>query len=99
MSEHTPGPWRVGLAQTVNGGRGWTVVDIVGADGACFMDTRHYSEERRDADSRLIAAAPDLLAALRYIAEKQWSSLCAEVAAEDMCNEARAALARAEGRS
>jgi hypothetical protein len=64
---NTPGPWRIGLAQTVNGGRGWTVVDILDSSGACFMDTRHYSDENRDADVRLISAAPDLLAALKCV--------------------------------
>ncbi len=59
MSEatHTPGPWRVeGWSDAI--GSGNTVLDD---DGRAVSDGRISA-----ADARLIAAAPDLLAALRH---------------------------------
>jgi hypothetical protein len=59
MSEHTPGRWKVsptGLAVYA----GWAEIDLTGCD----------SEEQRQANACLIAAAPDLPAALRLILEE-----------------------------
>lgn len=56
MSEHTPGPWIVG-----DGGKSL----VVWSDS-----TLPVAEARRSAeDARLIAAAPELLAALKEVAE------------------------------
>lgn len=48
-------------------------------------------------DSRLIAATPEMLAALEWIADREWSSLCADDAAGEMRDAARAAIAKATG--
>lgn len=50
---HTPGPWRVSGKATINGGRGWIA---------------SVSTLNRNANARLIAAAPELLEALEQIA-------------------------------
>lgn len=65
MSEHTPKPWRYIF-------EGGTVAFIVEADGTaiCKVSTiaNSTAHSRLIANARLIAAAPDLLAALRDIA-------------------------------
>lgn len=54
MSKHTPGPW---TAREPNGpGMGWRV-------GPAWLGEKPWSDET-SANARLIAAAPDLLAAL-----------------------------------
>lgn len=61
MSKHTPGPWRIEDTRIrgVNAdGEGINVVDCRGAMGG----------DDTDADMCLIAAAPDLLAALQRVA-------------------------------
>ena len=58
MIEHTPGPWIVG-----DGGKSL----VVWSDSTCSLPV---AEARRSAeDARLIAAAPELLAALKEVAE------------------------------
>lgn len=94
MSAHTPGPWRVdaitnslGTIETADG------VSI----GQAFQVRPHrddlHSIERK-ANARLMAAAPDLLAALEeaieYIPARDRSVLIAK---------ARAAIAKATGES
>jgi hypothetical protein len=90
MSKHTPGPW--------------DIIDqyIIAGDESVICQWESYSDE---ADARLIAAAPDLLAALHEIsrccderasfdgdpAMKRWCKATSEVA--------RAAIAKAEGAS
>lgn len=71
-AKHTPGPWTVGTMVNNDGG-----VSIVSdEDRVCSVDAigdfprgkgwKHEDAER-DANARLIAAAPDLLEALRYL--------------------------------
>jgi hypothetical protein len=68
---HTPGPWRVVLESvdpewavvTTQGGRIVTNVNLEGG----ITDAGKPAIMPRDANARLIAAAPDLLAVLRYI--------------------------------
>jgi hypothetical protein len=72
-SNYTPGPWNIadGISPRVyliNSGRD-AVGEIV------------YSETRRPADARLIAAAPDLLAALEFVAFDGNVEMPAETAA------------------
>ena|SRR3990167_9384587 len=56
MSQHTPGPWK---ASEFIGEAGLEIV----ADGQCIA--RAYPLLQRDANARLIAAAPKLLAAVK----------------------------------
>lgn len=73
MSKHTPGPWTAGNVGVI-----WAPDEnrrlIVARVGA-FQDREvlHFSRKRWTADARLIAAAPDLLAALTGM--KCWSCL------------------------
>ena len=67
MSKHTTGPWTAGNVGVI-----WTPDEnrrlIVARVGA-FQDKEllHFSRERWTADARLIAAAPELLAALEDV--------------------------------
>ena len=79
MSKHTPGPW---TAREPNGpGMGWRV-------GPAWLGEAPWSEET-SANARLIAAAPDMLAALELLLP--YLEDCR------MDSEARAAIAKAKG--
>ena len=89
-TKHTPGPWEaVGLTvcQVPPGGR----EIIFGAH-----NTRSGDKDERQANARLIAAAPELLEALRGLVET--SETRDRLAIEDALIHARAAIAKAEGR-
>ncbi|MBP8176362.1 MAG: hypothetical protein KAX77_01235 [Xanthomonadales bacterium] len=94
MSAHTPGPWELDHGDD---GDNFTIR----ADGEFVtrLTKSRYTDDRRDpeayANAALIAAAPDLLAALRAM-------IGDGVTIEQFHNRevlARAAIARAEGRS
>ncbi len=62
MSKHTPGPWFC-----ENGDNRWTIWDDEGM--ACICDVHAGIEpDPSEANARLIAAAPDLLAACEALA-------------------------------
>jgi hypothetical protein len=83
MSKHTPGPW---LAREPNGpGMGWRV-------GPAWLGEAPWSDETR-ADAQLIAAAPDMLAALEAVAETTWDGTTAKMLREQVL----AAIAKAKG--
>jgi hypothetical protein len=83
---HTPGPWRYGeLSECILTERGHCVASIAESD----LDARQ-------ANARLMAAAPDLLEALSNITE------CAEAGTDGAnmdlwISQARAAIAKARG--
>jgi len=57
-TQHTPGPW-----QSFNGGA--VVGTVEDRDGSTYVaDIRHRANGESAANARLIAAAPDMLAAL-----------------------------------
>ena len=60
--QHTPGPWTV-----CKDGTGDTFIS--GPNAECIADLGIHDEERCDEDAHLLAAAPDLLAALKHLAE------------------------------
>lgn len=100
MSKHTPGPWRVDTTKALGAYGVWTAYPThPGHDGAgyesqiCSMMPfeRMGDREKRDADAALIAAAPDLLAALKAVLD--WQNHTEMQAA---CVSARAAIAKAE---
>ncbi len=63
MSNHTPGPWRTGdMFNTVFGPPNTSI------DGGPSPKTIATVQKGNKANARLIAAAPDLLAALQTIA-------------------------------
>jgi hypothetical protein len=95
---HTPGPWRID-SKTRFG-------DYTIAAGESVKTCEFIAKTQSDTNARLIAAAPDLLAALREIESKLTALLCERVLdstlpefyeVRDARNSARAAIAKAEG--
>ncbi len=62
MTTHTPGPWEIRPTSKKGNGTGWR--DIVSMSGPF---TPSYIGEALDINANLIAAAPDLLAALEAL--------------------------------
>ena len=106
MSKHTPGPWSVHTFGSFD------VFEIHGpetdeTDGCCTLadlgtDTEG-PKEVREANARLIAAAPELLEALRRALLDATTDLtdgrgCECARCQDARSAARAALAKAEGK-
>lgn len=96
MSAHTPGPW----AATVMHGESRSIIAVM-ADGPTQVATMR---EGSFADARIIAAAPDLLAALERIANHEWRAdrrkrgMIDVFEVETLARIARAAIAKAKGR-
>lgn len=98
-AQHTPGPWRVDNDGTVSAQRPHGIAFIAEVDGG---------ENHNAADGSLIAAAPELLAALRAIIEpnnkravrfdSSRQYYVADIEAGEL-ERARAAIAKAGGRS
>lgn len=108
MVAHTPGPWRVDANKTLGAYGVWTNYgDHKGFDGSLYPSqicsvldggiARCDDKDKRDANARLIAAAPDLLeaceAALMNLdeihgRERQWA-----------CDRLEKAIAKAKGQS
>jgi hypothetical protein len=67
MSEakHTPGPWSVNVGQPRSGLWDRTTIVFGKDDNVIATINRHWPEV--DANGRLIAAAPDLLASLKLV--------------------------------
>lgn len=65
-TKHTPGPWKHTTPQGAFGH------EIIGPDGHLICKMQHHPDEQKQAadDADLIAAAPDLLAALETIANQ-----------------------------
>ena len=83
-TKHTPGPWVI--ESRTNKGAGFSII----AKEAHFScaGVAHYIGE---ADARLIAAAPDLLEALKRMREKYGEYAC------EICEIADSAIAKATG--
>lgn len=73
---HTPGPWRVDETKALGSYGVWTDYAVnPGYDGAGYQEMvcsmrpteSKLPREQRDANARLIAAAPDLLAACEMV--------------------------------
>ena len=62
MENHTPGPWTVVTRHTPNG-----VVRYIKADTGHREIAVLYEDDRQEANASLVAAAPDLLTALRAV--------------------------------
>ena len=85
---HTPGPWEIHPYADNEG-------DIHGGDGKLVCMMRQGDTDPEDdwsADARLIAAAPDLLAALKELVDD-----CDGLLGWN-CDPAKRAIAKAEGR-
>jgi hypothetical protein len=105
---HTPGPWTVDTTVALGAYGVWTdYVTHPGHDGAGYgsqicsvlPDSKDISREQRDANARLIAAAPDLLAACEAFFDQanpeQWYGPDGAIGAMQL---ALAAIAKAQGR-
>jgi hypothetical protein len=99
--QHTPGPWEYTKAAS-SGDRG-IHAEGTGIFAEAFADIRRAGENNSAealANARLIAAAPDLLEALRWAAQNADQS---EAGRDDDwyagLDRVRAAIAKAEGRS
>lgn len=101
MSKHTPGPW---FASTTPSGKG----KVVDANGFSICNTTAGPYEQQREDARLIAAAPELLAACKALFETirahEIESLSCDRDGEAYCDclrkqadDAAAAIAKAEG--
>lgn len=91
-AKHTPGPWAVGREVAID----YRPYHIVGADGGSLVawcagggPKRAVVGPEELANARLIAAAPDLYAALKAMLASEVGDLSA----------AEAAIAKAEGQS
>lgn len=87
MIAHTPGPW----VAVVGGADG----KVRCSDGRYFLVGDLIYHEDNKANARLIAAAPDLLAALKGLLAPEPGGV---YATNDVIDAARAAVAQAEGR-
>ena len=93
-TQHTPGPWRMGKRAYDR-----AIYGQQGAEVASMLDLFHTPAESL-ANARLIAAAPDLLAALRAV------MACPDLSRNDwdhdtmaVLRQSLAAIAKAEGRA
>ena len=103
MSKHTPGPWSVGNTRHYEHSGGVDGVEVAVHYGPkeslgnciahCFG---HGAAGDAEADARLIAAAPDLLAALKTVVANAPDPYCAITRYIDA--QCRAAIAKAEGK-
>lgn len=94
MTQHTPGPWAVVPARTgENDSIYFEVHDGFGRTATVYGDIATDGEEA--ANARLIAAAPELLEALRELADHCRAFYMAE--RESILLNARAAIAKATG--
>ena len=90
---HTPGPWRVSLVDDTR---------VEDATGNCVAEIDgDYNQPETwpamEANSRLIAAAPDLLEALERMTYLQSGGPVKSSDADKWLKEARAAIAKAKG--
>lgn len=99
MSEFTPGPWAIRTARDGSGDVGITAKGVPNVIAECFAAIRYASEcatEEALANARLIAAAPDLLHAVRLCVQRiEKPNLSPD--ANVVLDAARAAIARATG--
>lgn len=89
MTQHTPGPWTLEV-QFATGQH-----LLKGVNGASFARLQQMRPERKEANARLIASAPELLNALKQFVDHAtagWEP------SEHMVTAALATIAKAEGR-
>ena len=102
--KHTPGPWKFGESTrfTNNGVRTMPLIPIIQADGDPFLFevalVWDLNDERTQSNARLIAAAPELLAAceaMRVFSPRNWPPGPDMHAETEACELRDAALAKA----
>lgn len=92
---HTPGPWKVAGQYTITTGQNFAndVIAITQSVNDNALDDDQAQKDERAANARLIAAAPDLLAALKKLVDGPHDSTASILAATKT---ARAALKLAQ---
>ena len=100
---HTPGPWTFGegrdnrhyeVDQMGTGGGAWSSICEVAAN---TLGSREVTAAEAEANARLIAAAPDLLAACkRVLLAEEWSYTGDRLSSSERAEILRAAIAKAE---
>jgi hypothetical protein len=98
MTRHTPGPWHVGTLpppewRYVCSDNGDTIAAVAEWDG--FDLVQEFCADQARANARLIAAAPDMLAALNVVAA-QLDDID-NIANPEACKIVLAAIAKATG--
>ena len=80
MAEHTKGPWRIGHQyKSTLGGNGYTVLADLAVGVVAITEVESVTtcvHPQNEANARLIAAAPDLLAALEAMLNDYRSEGC-----------------------
>jgi hypothetical protein len=101
-TKHTPGPWVLrpnpgdGIVSEHGGSDGYP--HTIGTVGGYLIANVCQQAAETEANARLIAAAPDLLAALKTIAES-WERGFNLDEWRDAMDDAHSAIAKAEGRT
>jgi hypothetical protein len=108
MSGHTQGPWEQhALLSPSENDKGFRVTAFDGRDGRMWIadvspvidNERGDASEEGKANARLIAASPDLLAALkRYVEHDDTNHEPGNTFWQQIKDEALAAIAKAEGK-
>ncbi len=98
MSKHTPGPWHVGVGGNLHANRVWTA-DMFPITNLCSLGPSPADiDPEAQANGRLIAAAPDLLDALKElhnaVSKRAYAPACQDMG--PLVLAARAAIAKAE---
>ena len=94
MSGHTPGPWKLKLGKGIQ--YTYLVADKKGQDIANWAHYPNATKAQTKANARLIAAAPELLDALRE-AYAAMEPMHHEPVVSEALDAARAAIAKATG--
>jgi hypothetical protein len=93
MSSFTPGPWNV-----VPGAAGsFDVLAAFPDDGEGTLVAATYIANEEQANARLIAAAPDLLAACKRFMDLDGGDTANAAQASELWSQMAAAIAKAEG--
>lgn len=93
MNKHTPGPWKVGFKHDVN----CNGFDGSDTDTAYFIAKKDGYQDKSEAEANacLIAAAPELLAQLKYVREVLVNWLPGR--SSEVVSECNIIIAKAEG--
>jgi hypothetical protein len=97
-TKHTPSPWVAkGIHVVMSDGFQFKQQTPIG-EGACIQ-TQQRNQERREANARLLAAAPDLLDCIIHLANRDWfrEGETGEVICGLDADKVRAAIAKATG--